>query len=62
MEALVTIAIILGMIALGAFMLHRLSTQQAERIANRHYTPSRRPPREERRQAGPPHRQGPPAR
>lgn len=42
METLVTVLIILGAIALGAFILHLLDSQRAERIANHYYTPSRR--------------------
>lgn len=42
METLVTILIVLGMIALGALLLHMLNSQRHERIANHHYTPSRR--------------------
>lgn len=62
METLVTIAIVLGMIALGALMLHLLNTQRAERIANHHYTPSRPRRGKKSGEPGRPTGEGPPAR
>jgi hypothetical protein len=38
MESLITVAVILGMIALGAFVIHQLNSQHAERIAAFHYS------------------------
>lgn len=38
MEALITVAVILAMIALGAFVIHLLNNQHAERIAAFHYS------------------------
>lgn len=48
-----TIAVILGMIALGSFLIHRLNDQHAERIALRQYSrrlPGRRSARSPARQ------------
>ncbi|WP_407563952.1 hypothetical protein [Streptomyces sp. 184] len=56
-ETLVTVLILLGMIALGALVLHLLNAQRAERLANHHYTPSRR--RRNGGKRGPPTSKGP---
>jgi hypothetical protein len=38
MESLITVAVILALIALGAFVIHLLNNQHAERIAVFHYS------------------------
>ncbi|WP_338897078.1 hypothetical protein WBG99_16730 [Streptomyces sp. TG1A-60] len=37
METFVTVAVILGVIALGVLLIHRLNSQHDERIADFHY-------------------------
>ncbi|MFI6855657.1 hypothetical protein [Streptomyces sp. NPDC050416] len=37
METFVTVAAILGMIALGVFLIHQLNSQHSDRIAAFHY-------------------------
>jgi hypothetical protein len=37
MESLITVAVLLAMIALGAFVIHLLNNQHAQRIAAFHY-------------------------
>ncbi|WP_327184303.1 hypothetical protein [Streptomyces sp. NBC_01334] len=43
METFVTVIVILGMIALGVFLIHRLNSQHSERIAAFHYARSGTP-------------------
>jgi hypothetical protein len=38
MDTVITVTVILGMIALGAFIIHLLNGQHAERIAAFHYS------------------------
>ncbi|EPH42319.1 hypothetical protein ABT390_13165 [Streptomyces aurantiacus] len=38
MDTGITVAVLIAMIALGAFVIHRLNAQHAERIALHHYS------------------------
>lgn len=58
METVITVAVILAMIAMGALLIHQLNAQHEERIASFRYGEAipglrRRRPRRRRRATGP---------